>query len=212
MIGYRTATNDPKQPFPFRISTDENEDNLEIRVDSDRVTHLLTLAANIGVIVGIVFLVLEIRQTSAIATAQVRLDYSAGWRSVDESRQDESFSEVITKSIENPEELSLSEVIQLDAYYTGILDQMLSAQTARVTGLVDGPFSEVANMVGAIYFSDEFARSWWKQVRSDWSTPPGNEFQEIMDEAIITGELGRARRIYDGIQNELSSHPRNSSN
>lgn len=203
---------DPKQPFPFHIATDENEDNLEIRVDSDRVTRLLTLAANVGVIVGIVFLVLEMRQTSAIATAQVRLEYSAGWRSVDGSRQDESFSEVITKSIENPKELSLSEVVQLDAYYSGILDQMMNAQTARIAGLVDGPFSEVANIVGVMYFSDEFARSWWKQVRSDWSSPPGNEFQETMDKAILTGELGRARRIYEGIQNDLSRHPQNSSN
>ncbi len=178
-------------------------------MDSDRVTRLLTLAANIGVIVGIGFLVLEMRQTSAIATAQVRLEYAAGWRSVDESRQDESFSEVITKSIENPQELSLKEVIQLDAYYSGVLDQMLSAQTARATGLVDGPFAEVANNVGAMYFSDEFARSWWRQVRSDWSIPPDNEFQETMDRAILAGELGRARRNYEGIRNELSQHPKN---
>mgnify|MGYP001555503669 CR=1 FL=1 len=212
MVGYRTAINDPKQSSSIHIPMDESEDNLEIGVDSDRVTRFLSLAANVGVIVGIVFLVLEMRQTSAIATAQVRLEYSAGWRSVDESRQDESFSEVITKSIENPEKLSLSEVVQLDAYYSGILDQMLSAQTARSTGLVDGPFSEIANTVGAIYFSDEFARSWWKQVRSDWSSPPGNEFQEVMDEAIISGELGRAQRIYEGIQDELSHHPRSSSN
>ena len=181
-------------------------------MDSDRVTHMLTLAANIGVIVGIVFLVLEMRQTSAIATAQVRLEYAAGWRSVDESRQDGSFSQVITKSIENPDELSLSEVVQLDAYYSGILDQMLSAQTARTTGLVDSPFSEVANTVGRIYFSDEFARSWWQQVRSDWSTPPGNEFQEAMDDAIMVGELGRARRVYEGIQKDLSERAKISSN
>ncbi len=203
---------DPKRSLLFRLSTDRNNENSEIRVDSDRVTRWLTLAANVGVIVGIVFLVLEMRQTGAIATAQVRLEYSAGWRSVDESRQDESFSEVITKSIENPAELSLNEVVQLDAYYSGILDQMLSAQTARIAGLVNGPFAEAANIVGAIYFSDQFARSWWKQVRSDWSSPPGNEFQEIMDEAIISGELGRAQRIYEGIQNDLSQLQQNSSN
>ena len=181
-------------------------------MDSDRVTRLLTLVANVGVIVGLIFLVLEMRQTSAIATAQARLEYAAGWRSVDESRQDESFSEVFTKSIENPGDLSLNEVVQLDAYYSGILDQMLSAQSTREAGLVDGPLSDIGDTVGAIYFSDEFARSWWRQVRSDWSTPPGNEFQKTMDEAIMVGELGRARRIYDGIQTELSQHPGSSSN
>lgn len=35
-----------------------------------------------------------------------------------------------------------------------------------VTGLVDGEFSEVANTIGAIYFSEAFARAWWRQVRT----------------------------------------------
>ena len=181
-------------------------------MDSDRVTRWLTLGANLGVIVGIIFLVLEMRQNSAIATAQVRLEYAAGWRSVDESRQDESFAAVFAKSIEEPEELSLTEVVQLDAYYSGVLDQMLSAQTASTTGLQESPFDEIAKIIGTIYFSNEFARSWWTQVRSNWSSPPGNDFQNIMDEAIIAGELGRARRIYEGIQNDLSQRPGSSSN
>ncbi len=206
------AATDPKRSLLFRLSMDGNNDNSEIRVDSDRVTRWLTLAANIGVIVGIVFLVLEMRQNSAIATAQVRLEYAAGWRSVDESRQDESFAEVLTKSIEKPEELSRNEVVQLDAYYSGVLDQMFSAQIASTAGLRERTFADVAKTIGAIYFSNEFARSWWAQVRSDWSSPPENEFQKIMDEAIITGELGRARKIYEGIQNDLSQHPGSSSN
>ena len=127
------------------VNTDRSNEILEIRMNSDRVNRVLTLLANIGVIIGIVFLALEIRQTRAIASAEVRLEYSAGWRSVDESRQDESFSKVITKAIQTPDQLSLEEFVRLDAYYTGVLDQMLSAQTARSTGLVDGPFDEVAN-------------------------------------------------------------------
>lgn len=173
-------------------------------MDSDRAARWLTLGANIGVIVGIVFLVIEMRQNSAIATAQVRLDYAAGWRSVDESRQDESFAEVFAKSIMKPEELSPNEVVQLDAYYSGVLDQMMSAQTASAAGLREFSFAESAASVGAIYFSNEFARSWWTQVKADWSVSIDNEFQKVMDESITAGELGRAGRIYDGIQNDLA--------
>ena len=187
-------------------------DDPEIRVDADRATRWVTLAANIGVIVGIGFLVLEMRQNRAIATAQVRLEYAAGWRSVDESRQEESFSEVYTKSIEHPDELSLNEVIQLDAYYSGILDQLLSAQTATTAGLRQAPFAEVAKTVGSIYFSNEFARSWWSQVRADWSSTQGSEFLEIMDGAIVSGEIGRARRIYEGVQDDMSQNAQGSSN
>lgn len=123
---------------------------------------------------------------------------------MDETRQDESFSKVLTKSIESPEDLSLTELIRLDAYYSGILDQLLSAQTARTTGLVDGEFSEIAEIIGKIYFSNEFARAWWRQVRTDWVSTFNNDFQAALDKAILEGEIGRAKRIYEGILNELS--------
>lgn len=173
-------------------------------MDLDRGTRLLTLLANVGVIVGIIFLALEMQQTSAIATAEARLAYAAGWRSVDESRQDESFSKVLTKSIETPEQLSLDEVVRLDGYYSGIIDQMMNAYTARKTGLVDAPFGEAANSIGAIYFSNAFARTWWKQVRSDWILPFDGEFQQAVDEAILVGELGRAQKIYEGISADIA--------
>ncbi len=41
-------------------------------MDTDRLNHRLTLAANIGVIVGIVFLVLELRQNTQMTMAQSR--------------------------------------------------------------------------------------------------------------------------------------------
>ena len=61
-------------------------------MDKNRLNQWLSLAANLGVIIGIIFLVLELQQNSAIATAQVRLEYAAGWRSIDETRQSDSFA------------------------------------------------------------------------------------------------------------------------
>lgn len=179
-------------------------------MDLDRGTRLLTLVAKLGVILGIVLLVLEMRQNSAIATAQIRLDYASGWRSVDESRQDESFSRVFAKSIQSPAELSLNELIQLDAYYSGVLDQLLSAYAARQAGLVDTPFHEVARTVSAIYFSNHFSQSWWKQVRADWATPSEGDFQEIMDEAILREDTGRLREKYEGLQRTLAERANSS--
>ena len=173
-------------------------------MDSDRITRSLALLANLGVIVGLVFLAIELRQTSSIATADYRLVYAAGWRSVDESRQDEAFAKVLAKSIENPKELTLEEVIRLDAYYLGVIDQLLSAHTARETGLVEGGLDGVVNSVGAMYFSNEFARAWWKQVRPDWLKASEGEIVKILDQAVVAGELGRAQRIHEGIISELT--------
>lgn len=174
-------------------------------MDTNRVGHWLTLAANLGVIVGIVFLVLEIRQNVDIATAQVRLDYAAGWRSIDEQRQDEAFARVYSKSILNPDELSFSEVVQLDGYYIGVIDQMQSAYTASRSGLRPGQFENVARQVAILYFSNTYSQAWWRQSKKSWSNLEDSGFQKIMDEAIgATDERGN-QEFYEGILRSLSA-------
>ena len=173
-------------------------------MDTSRVSYWLTLAANIGVIVGIAFLVLEIRQNSDIATAQVRLDYAAGWRSIDGQRQDEAFAQVYAKSILSPHELSFSEVVQLDGYYTGVVDQMLSAHTASRAGLRSGPFEDVVKQVAIGYFSNTYGQAWWQQARATWSSADDSEFQEFMDEAIGAASKQGNQKFYEGILRGLS--------
>ena len=173
-------------------------------MDTNRVDHWLSLAANLGVLVGIAFLVLEIRQNSDIASAQIRLDYAAGWRSIDEQRQDEAFAHVYSRSILSPDELSFSEIVQLDGYYTGVIDQMLSAYTASRAGLRSGQFGDVARQVANGYLSNEYSHAWWLQAREVWSNPDYLEFQKIMDEAIgATSQRGN-REYYEGILRNLS--------
>jgi len=173
-------------------------------LDKDRVGHWLTLAANLGVIVGIAFLVLEIRQNSDIATAQVRLDYAAGWRSIDGQRQDEAFAQVYSRSILDPDQLSFSEVVQLDGYYVGVIDQMQSAYTASRAGLRSGRFEDVAREVAILYFSNAFSQAWWQQARESWSGLENSDFQGIMDEAIgAAGKRGN-QEFYEGILRSLS--------
>ena len=169
-----------------------------------RISHWLTLAANFGVIVGIVFVIFEIRQNSDIATAQVRLDYAAGWRSIDEKRQDPAFALVYTKSILRPDELSFSEVIQLDGYYAGVIDQMLSAHTASKAGLRDGHFRDTALQVAIGYFSNAYAQAWWQENRQLWSYPNGIDFQKIMDESIAAAGKNGNQELYERIQRRLS--------
>jgi hypothetical protein len=181
-------------------------------MNSNRVSSWLTLGANIGVIVGIAFLVVELRQNSDIATAQARLEYSAGWRSVDASRQDAAFAATLATSIETPDRLSLVEVIQLDAYYWGVVDQMLSAKTASDTGLREAPFENAAHEVAKLYFSNAFARTWWQQVRSNWSSPGEQEFLRIMDKEISAMDGDQIVSPYQRIHQSLKSRTTDSSN
>jgi hypothetical protein len=173
-------------------------------LDTNRVGHWLTLAANLGVVVGIAFLVLEIRQNSDIATAQVRLDYAAGWRSIDGQRQDEAFAQLYSRSILNPGELSFSEVVQLDGYYIGVIDQLQSAYTASRAGLRSGQFENVARQVAILYFSNAYSQAWWQQARESWSSLENSDFQAIMDEVIEAASKRGNQEFYEGILRSLS--------
>ena len=154
-------------------------------------------------IAGIAFLVMEIRQNREIATTQIRLDVSAVWRSIDEKRLDESFVQVYEKSILRPTELSLKEIIQLDAYYVGVIDQMLNAVQTSAAGLSRNQLHDAANEVAHVYLSNKFAQAWWQQTSQ---SSPGLEFREIMDEAVEAVSDQRNQKFYEGIQRRLAEH------
>jgi hypothetical protein len=169
-------------------------------VGTDRINHWLSLAANVGVIAGIAFLVMEIRQNRDIATTQMRLDVSSVWRSIDEKRQDASFALVYEKSILQPTELSLKEIIQLDAYYMGVIDQMMNSEQLAATGLSRFHLPDAAKDVAEVYFSNEFAQAWWRQTSRNFA---GREFKEFMDEAVEAVSDQGSQEFYEGIQRNL---------
>lgn len=162
-----------------------------------------TLIANLGVILGLIFLVLEIRQNSAIAATQTRMEYASVWRNIDSARQDASFAALIAKSYDNAESLSVAEAIQLDAYYWGVLDQMLNAQIASSTGVRQGSFENTAHQTAALYFSNEFAQAWWRHARLIFSDPDDLGFRQVMDTAIERVQQSYYSNPYEDILGEI---------
>ena len=174
---------------------------------SETLKFWTTLLANIGVFVGLLFLVLEMRQNSAIATAQVRMEYAAAWRTIDGARQETSFAELINKSLVEPETLSVVEIIQLDAYYWGVLDQMLSAQASSKAGVRLGSFENMVSQTVALYFANRFARNWWQQVREGFTNSDGLEFQQVVDDAISAMNAADDSNHYEDMQRKMSTQP-----
>jgi hypothetical protein len=87
------------------------------------------------------------------------MEYAVTWRTIDGARQEKSFAELINKSLVEPETLSVAEIIQLDAYYWGVVDQMLNAQTSWEAGVRITSFEGMVSHTVALYFSNRFARN-----------------------------------------------------
>ena len=94
-------------------------------------------------------------------------------------------------------------MIELDAYYTGIVDQVFSAKTAWEAGVRDSSYEETAAQVAQIHFGNEFAQAWWQQSRLTWMSPSTVSFRTAMDEAIGSTGTKDSQNFYDAIQRDL---------
>ena len=192
-------TQSGRHHFQFRIINQL----LSRHMKSENLKYWTTLLANLAVFVGLLFLVLEMRQNSAIATAQVRMDYAAAWRSIDSARQEKSFAVLINKSLVEPEALSVVEIIQLDAYYWGVVDQMLNAQTGSKAGVRLASFESMVSQTVSLYFANRFARNWWQQIREGFSNSENMEFQRAVDDAFAAMKEAEDSNQFEDMQRKM---------
>ena len=158
----------------------------------------------ISVLAGLLLVAYQINQATSIASAQARAEYSAGWRSVDSTRQSENFAEVLAKSIYQPNELTPGEILELDAYYTGILDQIQSAKANWEAGVRTSHWQVTVDFLAPSYFGNKFSRIWWSFAKEGYARSDGKEFVATMDAAIEAAEPDRQKRLITALQEATS--------
>ena len=153
---------------------------------------------------GLLLVAFQVNQATSITKAQIAAEGTSRWRAVDGTRQSETFAVVLAKSFENPEALTLAEMMELDAYYMGVVDQMASANNMMNSGFRDGPIEEDLAQAALTYFANAYAKAWWKQYRT---VLVGEEsrFIRLFDEAIMAVDASRNRDSYLAIKRELAS-------
>ncbi|HKJ19007.1 MAG TPA: hypothetical protein VJ984_16760 [Xanthomonadales bacterium] len=123
---------------------------------------------------GLVLVSAQIRQSTEITKVQLETSVRQNWRTVDSTRQGEEFASVLAKSIERPQDLTLAEFFELDAYYLGVIDQLGTAANHIEDGFREGSFDFTLSNNVETYFGNAFAKAWAvrhfsnRKNRSDW--------------------------------------------
>ncbi len=150
-------------------------------MDSDRLTRWLTLGANLGVLVGIIFLAAEIRQNSSLARLQFADDRWNTWQQGELVVFGDSIANVWEKSVLNPESLSLAETRILDAYLAFQLTNSTRVFYLEDAGLLDvGATKQYMQDTLPFFFDTEFAKVWWEIEGRTWD----DEFVRLADPII----------------------------
>ena len=138
-------------------------------MNADRLNRWLSLVANVGVLVGIIFLAVEIRQNSDLARmefADARIDT---WQQGELAVFGNSIATVWEKSVQDPASLTLAETRMLDAYLAFQLTLAERVLDLERSGLMAVGATEDhlrANM--PFFFDTEFAKAWWEIEGRTW--------------------------------------------
>jgi hypothetical protein len=105
-------------------------------MNGERLNRWLTLAANVGVLVGIVFLALEIRQNSDHLALQ--LEFAVPTQKIFEINRDlmdPSIAKILVKAIETPAELAFEEGLVASAFILNALNEWEDRYLLHKAGL-----------------------------------------------------------------------------
>jgi hypothetical protein len=158
-----------------------------------KLNQWLTLAANAGVLIGLVVLILEVRQASAIAEAQFFLDRIETNETLEFAMLGDNPAAVWEQSLFSPESLSAADVRVMDGYLSAVLFSWWNLFALEQRGFVEsGRTAQNINLSAEFYFGSTFAQTWWQHERDHGGW--GDELSAIIESAMLETDPSANRR------------------
>jgi hypothetical protein len=156
----------------------------------------------VALVGGLALVYVQIQQSTEITKVQLETSLTHNWRAVDSTRQSEEFAKVLAKSIEQPQDLTLAEFFELDAYYQGVLDQLENLVSHAQSGYRAPTLEDTFANNAEIYFGNAFAKAW---VNRHFSTKSqGNEsWAKALLAAIQKVDSGSTEAKYRGVLQDI---------
>ena len=135
----------------------------------------------VAVVATLAYLAVQIRQNNVLAKAETVNDIYRGWEAIYITEYETGIQELFIKSIEQPDDLTPSEIMKLSAYLNTIMN-LYSRQSSMFFryGLAYDPTDDLV-VAAQHYFGGRFARAWFYENR-DWLEIEPQMFEVISHE------------------------------
>ena len=163
----------------------------------------ITILANIGVIVGIAFLAIEINGN----TAAVRAQELAVTESITRERQmllatNPSLRSLLIKSLYSPSELTTDDLLGITAYLMARVETLRQSRRSFVAGTISEEDWEDDLHFAPIYLGGSFARVWWGVAKDDFSHDP--DFIADVDRVLASPSVVPDDAWYEELERALA--------
>ena len=172
-------------------------------MDSSKLNDWLQITAAVGVIIGLVLVAYELRQSNRIAWEQASADALERWDIVAEFEFKSETADLLLRA-HTGEELSRADTIKLNAYYDVALNTILHEYRLYKTQTLDLPqgFESAYNGLIQFYLGSQHGRRRWELMKTEWQP----EFVDVVDRALesnnqrkVIGELDYIRGASDRV-------------
>jgi len=155
----------------------------------------LQLAASIGVIIGLILVIYEIRETNRIAENQAAIDMGSLYSEWTVLMTDEQMARLFVKSLESPDALSRDELLRLHYMYFTASQTFRTGHFLRQTGGLSLYPESTLHEDASAAFSGPVAKRWVAMIQ----TGP-DEISEIMRQAAQDTPTEARLQFLDGLR------------
>lgn len=167
-------------------------------MQTETLNRWLSLCANVGVIFGLILVAFQIRQDVELTKIQLFSDATSSRKEWNQAMLGSDPMLVVAKSIENPSDLTLSDLHVMDAYLVGAVNELRRLEMLEAAGL------EVNVEVEGLhhfFFGSRFAQAWYEEFRDPAYLPYYYDEQiRKMDDTWIEDFFGRVIARLDSNQ------------
>jgi hypothetical protein len=164
---------------------------------NDRFGRWLTLGANVGVVLGLVLLAVEVRQNASLTRTAMELQKNDALAQIELSFTPETAAAWV-KSIRTPEDMTDVEIRLVEARLVAVMLQWDHMFQMQRSGLVSAAHARQHILNTAqFYFGSAHARNWWRLQARGWDgtlmTEVAGPIVENLDDDFLLTYLDASR-------------------
>ncbi len=143
----------------------------------DRAARWLALAANAGVVLGLILVIVQVRQNAELTRTQMEQRKNDFLAEIEFSLATRESADVWVKAIRTPESLTDGEMKMVETHLVSLILQWDHLFQMERSGLVTRAHvrQHIANSA-RYYFGSRFAKNWWRLQMPGWQ---GTQMDEV---------------------------------
>lgn len=138
---------------------------------ADRVNRWLSLAANIGVVLGLFILIIEVRQNTTLSRLALETQSNEALTALEFELASPHGVNAWVASVRNPHEMTDQQIRLIESHLVAVMQHWDSYFDMEEAGLVtrDRVTSHIRNSA-PFYFGSAHAKNWWHLQKPGWET------------------------------------------